>query len=283
MGASSDIVNVFIGLSAVGYQRLPDVPFGIYVYVLAEGLPLWVFAAFGSAVSIFNRRKTDLFLLTWLILAVIIALIPPHFGHRYIYLIAPASVFAGVGFASTIHKPSLTLGKLNYGFSSSLLIMALLMSSAAFALPFQLSQYPQYHIESQILSFQWIYADASSYSTQIKLGEFLRLNSPNGSSILVHGWAAEIYYLADELPPLKYVWTRPNPGFRIPEEEYNRLIEGVRNREYTYVVFFDNSFNALKSRNDDPLVKETFVCYYYIGNIDNAFIFCKHYSTRLAE
>jgi len=279
-GALGNMVDVFINKTLVGYQSMSDVPFGIIFNVVAQGLPLWVFAIFGLLFSI-RKKKFDLFLIGWLAFAVMIAAFPPHFGHRFIYLIAPASILAGLGITITLDNLNGGLRKkkrtLNGKFVTALLMVALLTLSLLTAFVFQLGQYPQYHMTSQLFNFSWGYADSSSYSTQTKLAEFLRLGSASDSQILVHAWSAEIYYLAGKLPPSKYVWTRPD-GIQIPESEYNRLIESVKNHEFEFIVFFDNSFAALRYRISDPIVNQTLNNYFYYGNIDNAFIFSWHNS-----
>lgn len=279
-GALGNVVDVFINQTLIGYQSLSDVPFGIIFYTVAQGLPLWIFAIFGLLVSL-KKNKFGLFLIGWLAFAVVIAAFPPHFGHRFIYLVAPASILAGVGITITLNSLNNGLRKkknnLNGEFVMALFMVALLTLSLPIAFVFQLGQYPQYHITSQLFNFSWGYADSSSYSTQTKLGEFLRLNSASDSSILVHAWSAEIYYLAGKLPPSEYVWTRPD-GIKIPESEYNRLIESVKNHEYEFIAFFDYSLATLRYRMGDPIVNQTFSEYFYYGNIDNAFIFSRHNS-----
>jgi hypothetical protein len=139
-----------------------------------------------------------------------------------------------------------------------------------------MEQYPQYQIDSKYLNFRWLYADSASYSCQTELGEFLRSNCLPGNSILVHGWASDIYYLAHKLPPSKYAWSRPdNMTLTIPEDEYSKLVADVKNQEFEFVVVFDSNLEALENRRDDPIVNQTLNTYSYYGNIDNALIFRK--------
>ncbi|MFX0212179.1 MAG: glycosyltransferase family 39 protein, partial [Candidatus Hodarchaeota archaeon] len=279
-GILGNVVDVFISQTLIGYQSLSDVPFGITFYTVAQGLPLWIFAIFGLLVSL-RKNKFRPFLIGWLAFAAVIAAFPPHFGHRFIYVIAPASVLAAVGITITLDNLGNGLKKkkknLNGRFVMALFMVTLLALSLPIAFVFQLGQYPQYHITSQLFNFSWGYADSSSYSTQTTLGQFLRLNGTPDSSILIHAWSAEIYYFAGKLPPSKYVWTRPD-GIKIPESEYNRLIEGVKSHEYEFIVFFDHSLAALRYRMGDSIVNQTFSKYFYYGNIDNAFIFSRHNS-----
>jgi hypothetical protein len=142
-----------------------------------------------------------------------------------------------------------------------------------------MGQYPQYQINDKYLNFQWQYADSTNYSTQIKLAEFLESNCPPGSSILVHGWSSEIYYLADKLPPTKYVWSLADPITNpIPEDEYDKLVASVKNLKFEFVVFFDNDLQALEYRTEDPVVNQTLNRYFFVGNIGNALIFSKYNS-----
>jgi 4-amino-4-deoxy-L-arabinose transferase-like glycosyltransferase len=113
MGASGNLIAVFIS-SAIGHQSLPDVPFGISLYVVAQGLPLWIFAILGFRYSFSKWGKFRLFLIGWIIFAVVIAAFPPHFGHRYIYLVAPVSILAGVGALTTYGNLRFGLKKRSY-------------------------------------------------------------------------------------------------------------------------------------------------------------------------
>jgi 4-amino-4-deoxy-L-arabinose transferase-like glycosyltransferase len=277
MEALGNIITVFIYLSLGGHLTGKDVPLGILLSVVAQGLPLWILAVLGFIGVVFKRNKFSFLLIGWLLFGIAIASFPPHFGHRFLYLIGPTSVLAGVGVTTTIKRLKISLKKRsNSGFVFSLFATVLLIMSLPIAIVAQKEQYPQYNIDSNCLNFQWLYADETNYFTQTRLGEFLRSNCPPESSILVHGWAAEIYYLADKLPPSKYVWSRPDPGVvEIPENEYSKFVEGVEHREFEFVVFFDNSRETLEFRRDDPVVNQTLNNYFYFGNIDNALIFTK--------
>lgn len=281
MGILNDLFDVFINRTLIGYQGLPDVPFGITFYVIAQGLPLWLFAVLGFVVVSNRRSKFDLFVVGWLIFSAGMAMFPPHFGHRYVYLVAPASILAGIGISRALSnlKPSVEKGGkgLTGRHVKPILLAVLLLLSSSFALVFQADQYPQYDINSSYLNFQWGYADSDSYSSQVRIGDFLRSNSSTGSQVLVHGWAPEIYYLADKLPPSKYVWTRPAHGvFSIPENEYSHLVESVKNHEFEYVVLFDTSLAALEFRKEDAIVVQVLSEYFYVGSIGNGMLFSKY-------
>jgi hypothetical protein len=93
----------------------------------------------------------------------------------------------------------------------------------------------------------------------------------------VHGWSSEIYYLADKLPPLpRYAWSLNTSSNGVPENEYDKLVEMVNNQQFKFIVFFDNSRDALENRRNDPVVDQTLDRYFYYGNIDNALIFSKY-------
>lgn len=277
-GALGDIINVFINKTLIGYQTLPDVPFGIIFNVVAQGLPLWIFALIGLIFSI-RKNKFSSFLIVWLALGIAITAFPPHFGHRFVYLIAPASVLAGLGVSKMLDNFKNGLKK-NLGGKHVFrwLTLSLLMLSLPVAFVFQAEQFPQYNITSKFLNYSWLYADCSSYSAQIKVGEFLKENTSNNSKILVHGWSSELYYLANKMPPSEYVWTlRSGVEVQVPESEYNRLVESVKNREFEFIVFFDSSLAALNNRINDPIVNETLNSNQYVYNcsMENAQIFSR--------
>jgi hypothetical protein len=281
VGALGSLITVFIE-SLMGHLAPSNFPIQIFLYVIAEGLPLWIFAFLGSIQSVF-RSKVRFLLIGWTVFGIAVALFPPNFGHRYIYLVAPASILAGMGVERAFDSLRSGLSRarskkrLDRRLIFSLFAIALLIGSLAIAVTVQGEQYPQYNINSNFLNFQWLYADSASYSTQIGLGEFLKTNCAPGDSILVHGWSAEIYYLADKLPPLAdYVWSVQGSGVEIPENEYDKLVESVKDQQFKFVVFFDNSRSALENRRDDPVVDETLDWYFYFGNIDNALIFSKY-------
>jgi len=278
-GAINNILYIFIERTLLTHPKRPALPFAIKFNVIVQGLPLWIFSIFGVIVTVTRKRKYEIIFIVWLILTMIMAGFPPQFGHRYIYLLAPASIFAGIGLAATLKElrlESLKQPEVSYSSITSLFLILLLLLSFAPSVYFQREQYPQYHIFSKSLNFIWRYADADSFNTQVKLTEFLRLNTSKEGRILVHGWTSTIYYLAGKLPPSKHVWTAPGTTLGVPEDEYKRLVQDVKKLEFEYVIFFDSSFAALERRRWDPIVEQTLSKYYYIKNLGNAFIFGKY-------
>lgn len=279
IGAIDEILHIFFDLTLGGHLKLPDVPFGITFNVLIQGLPLWILSIIGAIAVLQANRKNHkhMILYCWGLFAVILAVFPPHFGHRYIYIIAPGSVFAGIGFNFALRTIAKRIKpfKLSYDFIIRLIVVIFLTLSFIPSLYFQIIQYPQYHINSESLNLQWRYADADNYETQINVSEFLQNNTSEDEQIFIHTWGGIIYYFSNRLPPSIYVWTVPGIGADIPEDEYDRLIEKIRQTNFSYVVIFDSNLEAIRHRDWDPVVELTLRKYFFVGNIDNAQIFGK--------
>ena len=120
---------------------------------------------------------------------------------------------------------------------------------------------------------EWRFADEQSFENQTALAEYLRTNVPKNSKILVHGWAAEIYWLSGFEAPT-YPWT--NPSTMIPASEYQILVNLVQNLSIDHVVLFAQSQKALRNEVDDPIVNNTLKKYFFEKQIDNAWIFSKY-------
>jgi hypothetical protein len=263
-GALGNIFDVFINKTLTGYQSLPDVSFVILLNVAMQALPLWLFAIWG--LCSWKKNKFNFFVLSWLVFALAVAAFPPHFGHRFVYLTAPASILAAIPLSKISFKNSAKrFNRINL---PGALTVSLLILSIVIAFSFQVQQYPQYNITSNGQYYVWSYADSDSYSSQIKLSDFLRTHTSPDGKVLVHGWAAEIYFLADKMPPSEYVWTRPD-GVTIPVSEVNRLVDSVKNHEFEYVVFFFNEAN-------DSIVNQTLNSYYFLGFMGNAFVYTRN-------
>lgn len=276
--AISNIFHIFFELTLFGHTASPDVPFGITFNVIVQGLPLFVSSIYGVvALALTNRKTKHVILYEWVLFALILALFPPHFGHRYIYLIAPVSVFAGIGLDFVLLEITKRIQhfKLNYGLIVTIVLSTVIITSVIPSTYFQSKQYPQYNINSESLNLHWLYADADSYETQIKLGEFLKKNTTENDPIFIHAWGAEIYYLANKMPPSIYVWTVPGMGVNIPEDEIARLVETIRQIKFKYIVMFDDNLETLRNRSWDPIVKQTLLKYFFVGSIGNAQIFGK--------
>lgn len=247
----------------------------ITLNAVIQGLPLWIFGTCGFVISVLRRAKYDAFLTGWLLCAIGMALFPPNYGHRYIFLVAPASILAGISFC--VFAAKLGTRRPHKVKSTLFITFLILVVSAVPAIHFQRQQYPQYHMDFSLSDSRWMYADADSYNTQMLLSEYLRSNTPYGEEVLIHGWAPEIYYLSGMMPPSVYAWTAP-PA-EVPPDEYSRLVEHVKNQTFYHIVFFASNITTLRHRIHDPIVRNALLYYFYIHHIGNALIFCKYDST----
>lgn len=259
------------------FTNLQDVPIFIKYLITIENLPVWLFSIVGIVVSIKERSENNIQLLVWAFLFSSISVIPPTFGHRVILLLPSVSILAGLGLNFTYERINekmyhkqiyIKAKKFKYAYFFIIILIGSILIPSVF---YQSKQYPNMNFSYE--GMEWAYAD-SEYNTQIEVSKYLVNNTSPKSIIFVHGWAAEIYWMSEKLPPSKFVWSL----LSLPEEEENRLIELTKETGFDYVVVFSSNKKDIFDRAEsyDPITKYFLLYYFYDKNIDNAHIFNKY-------
>lgn len=257
---------------------LPHAPASLVFIIIVQGLPLWVFGGLGTSVAVIRRTIYDKFVLLWLIVFCFVASRPPSFGHYYQQIIPQMSFLAGMFISQIFNRISITRVKSIFtskNFSleetATVAVVALLIMTLIPAAYVQSIQFPNYNIKWEFV--EWRFADGQSFQNQTYLAQYLREHTPRNSKILVHGLAAEIYWLSGFEAPV-YPWS--NPHTMLPESEYQTLVSLVQNLTIDRIVLFAQDYNMLLYTLDDPIVNSTLRKYFFEKQIDNAWIFSKY-------
>jgi hypothetical protein len=274
------LVNLYFRTFSFG-STASDVPVYIKFMISVQNLPVWAFSAVGVFFAVKSRSKNHLMVLVWALLFFAVALIPPTFGHRFDLLLPPASILASIGViyfarsSSGLISRRFSAGPQNKKaiyFASALLVVILFVPSFYF----QSMQYPQMNLNSG--GMVWNYAD-SDYETQIQVSHYLSSHMSANDSLFVHGWSAEIYWLAGKSSPSPYVWST---GL-LPQSEQIKIENLIKSTSFEKVVLFSNSMDDLFVRANfgDPIIRDILYYYSFDTQIGNAFVFSKHSGTGL--
>jgi len=258
--------------------NLTHIPLSLFFVVVIQGLPLWIFGCLGAALAVIRRTIFDKLILLWLAIFLVVVSRPPSFGHYYQQIIPPMSLLAGT-FVSQIFsgisirrvKSIFTAKNFSAVETATVAVIALLLMTSIPAAYMQSIQFPNYNIKWEFV--EWRYADGQSFENQTRLAQYLAANAPRNNSILVYGWAAEIYWLSGFEAPT-YPWT--NPSTMIPKSEYQILVNLVKNSSIDCIVLFAQDQKSLRLELDDPIISSTLRKYFLEKQIDNAWLFSKY-------
>jgi len=287
--------TVFFYFKTIHYFSMPDVPLGIKFLILVEGLPLWLFSIFGFIICILRHDRFDTFLMVWTLIFLFYVVIPPTFGHHYAQVIAQGSILSAISLA-TILSNIVKSGSIKKFFRNykqnitSIFIITILITSFVPSIFLQTKQFPNLDIHWEFID--WGYGGDPgpwTYEKQLELGSYLRAHVSENGQVLVYGWVATAYWLSGHRAPSKYVLTlkgstRASYPY-IPEEEFQRVADMVRDGIFEYIVLFSPDLERLEWRRDadpiieyDPIVDYTLQKYFYVKNISYAQIFSKYNS-----
>jgi len=257
---------------------LPRIPLSLFFVVIIQGLPLWIFGCLGTSIAAIRRTISDKLILLWLAVFCFATSRPPSFGHYFQQIIPPMSLLAGAFISQmfggiNIRKAKSIFTKSNFNATEAATVgvIVLLLITSIPAAYMQSIQFPNYNIKWEFV--EWRFADGQSFENQTYLAQYLRMNIPRNRKILVHGSAAEIYWLSGFEAPA-YPWS--NPPTMIPESEYQTLVNLVQNLSIDRIVLFAQDQKALHQKLDDPIVNSTLRKYFFEKQIDNAWIFSKY-------
>ena len=260
------------------FYPVADFTLDILFLILAEGLPLWLFCISGFIACYLRLNKYDKLSIIWMLCFLGLALIPPFLGHHFTFVMAPTSLLAGLGFSSINNYVKLRpLRNFLSGYRQNIkgmLVVFILVLSLVPSIYFANLQYPNLHIHWRFVHFDYAGAQGPwTYEKQLEVGNFLKSNTSEDSKILIHDLWATPYWLSGHIAPSRYIST--TEIFTIPEEEFQRLADMVKNREFEYVVIISEDLESLEERRDDPIVNYTLdtTRYLHVKTILNAQIF----------
>jgi len=264
-----------------GYVRLPNVPAGHIFLTIAEGLPLWLSSVYGFILCA-KSKKYKKILVYWMVLFLCVASIPPNFGHHYLQVVAPASILSGIALAAMLNNiTSMSVGGFfgNRKQKIATLYIVIIILSFIPSTFLQFIQYPDLHIHWWFID--WDYGGAPgpwTYDKQLELGNFLETRTSSNEQIFVHAWWATPYWLSEHSAPSKFISTVRDPLIHtIPEEEFQRLANMVKNRTFTYIIIVSQNLEELEQRREgDPIINYTLQEYFFVKSIVNAQIFSKY-------
>jgi len=227
------------------------------ILLIAEALPLWILGVGGALSCIVDYQTQHLKSLLWLLLFSATAVIPPSFGHMYLVIVPPLSIFAGIYMKKLLNsKPSIHV----------LVLFAILLITSAF---FQTLQYPNTTIQNIPQLSTWdgylLYSDLRTYNEQISLATYLRQHSGPLDEILVYGMDPALYWISGYKSPTRDAWS-----WHETIENRDIILEKLKNHEFRYVVLFERLIEQYPKdgiidfvRNNYRIVKIIGLAYVY--------------------
>jgi hypothetical protein len=212
-------------------------PFEYNFRILLAGSGLFLFSAVGLIKILRSvKKEREYFLVLWLSLASLFTLIPPAYGHYYLFLIPPGAIFAGIGVVYSIKAQQ------NKRLFILLIIILLLVTELVV-----LNNLPNSN-----LGIKWLEHRSSSlesYNQQIRFAEFIKNSTNSTDEIFISGWEPTVYWLSERLP---------FGGVRASYHPKLNSLAGLKNQgNLTLVIFFDDSENVTK--HYDFLSDETII------------------------
>jgi len=270
------LISYFLRIPS--FYPVADLSLDILFLILAEGLPLWLFCISGFIICYHRLNKYDKISIIWMLCSLFLALIPPFFGHHFTFMMAPASLLAGLGFSLISNYVKLRplrnfFGSYRQNIKGMIVVFILILSLVP-SIYFTNLQYPNLHIHWRFVHFDYGGARGPwTYEKQLEVGDFLKSHASEDSKILIHDLWATPYWLSGHIAPSRYVST--TEIFTIPEEEFQRLADMVKSREFKYIVIISEDLESLEERRDDPIVNYTLdtTRYFHVKTILNAQIF----------
>ncbi len=284
-GAISELVKqtVLNFLPGSAYFAKANVNYGIKFLDVAQGLPLWLFAFLGLIACILkqkNYRWRAIIPFSWFLLFLMVAGIPPNYGHHFSIVIAPAAICVGISLGlvlDNIKSKSITSLFSEYEKNiTNIFLIILLLFSFIPAIFFSVKQYPNSNINWEFVS--WVCTgnvQIVDYKQQLEIAEYLNKNTIEEDNILIHAWGgATIYWLTGHEAPSKHTFLRPPFTPKVPLQEVDRVLKMISERNFKSILLFAQNITKLDST--DPIVKLTLNKYYYIQNIGNAYVYEKY-------
>jgi len=218
--AIKNIVNYVIK-SYIGNTTTPMkyVPIHYFILIISQGIIMWYLAIVWiiNFLKIKTKTRNDKFILIWFLCGLVAAIIPPSYGHYYIFLIAPASIMIGETIAQNFKKKSFLI----------ILVILIVISLLA-----QSTQWNGMTINTK----NNIYATYSGFITKQSQREtinFLKNNLNENETFIAFGWDPELYWLTKRKPPTKSV------SFFKPEH----FLETIKNKNVKYILIFNEQRN----------------------------------------
>jgi len=254
-GALDDALAVAQRNAATHRVINPDVTFGHYFMIIVEGLPIWVMAFIGSLVLLRRAGYRAGFVFASLIPTLLVILyLTPRFGHRFQAILPMAAIAGGL---AVDHLISLYSRRRRRNYVGTFLratalsgLIGIVLLTVVPSIWLQAKHFPNYNIHWQFIDWDWAFAE--SYDQQLTIANYLKEHAKPEDRILLHGWFPELYWLSGYQAPSIFVYSYRGPGVDISDDEYNKLVQGVKTGEFAYVGFLDWSsdevIDAVRSR-----------------------------------
>jgi hypothetical protein len=251
-------------------------PFDWTLLTLVEGLPLWLLSMYGILVCILRLNKTYSYLLGWAFISWVLLLVEPrHFGHHILFIVPAASILSGIALSSLITDIHSTSFRERSQKAATILIIFIVLLSFVPSIFFQAKQYPNFSIDWKYnlgntisVGVYWRAEMEGNYGIQMSIANYLRSIKVNDGEVLLHGWFPHLYWLSGLGAPSAYICT-----FRdwapIPDSEYQRLVNMVKEHDFKVIVLCNNS-------PKDAITGSTFGGYFYIKSIGDVQIFSRN-------
>jgi len=258
-GALNNLIDcVVVRLFTVYVPHLilgSDISLKTQILTLVGGLALVLFSIFGMLICIRRRNRNDRYLMCWVLLFLMLFILKNrYFGHYYLAMLPPASILSGIKLGSALKGAKLETVRDFFRwykeYAATIFIIVVLILSFIPSIPFQIFQSSYYR-----------------YDQQVELANYLRSHTSKDGQMLAHGWIPTAYWLSGIEAPSVYLATFRNVS--IPEDEYQRILNGVRKGDFEYIVFG-------YIPPEDPIKQVTLIKYFYVKNIGDIMIYSKY-------
>lgn len=163
-------------------------PFNYNFLIFLEGSVLFLFSVIGLIkVLKSEKERKDYFLLSWLFFALFSTLIPPAYGHYYVFSIPPLAVFAGTGLVYVID--SRQDKKLFF-----LIVAILLLITSRLVI----GHFPDSKLNTGYLWWGW--SSLESYDQQVRVAEFIRNTTSEDDRIFMSDWEPSLFWYSNRKP-----------------------------------------------------------------------------------
>ena len=169
---------------------------GYILLIIFEGSLLLLFSIIGIK-KVFSKvklTKNELFIIAFFIFTLIFSIIPPAFGHYYLFLIPSLAIFSGIGIVYVLKTKQ---DKKLFFF----LVIILVVLTGWLVL----NHYPDSKLELGSFNYGW--SSLKDYNQQILVSEYVKNVTLPEDRILIWGWEPTIYWLSERrnIFPFDYI------------------------------------------------------------------------------
>jgi len=241
-GVLDDLLRVCRGAGPSYLAMNTDVPLGHYFMTVVQGLPIWVAASIGVLILLGRLDYRAGFTFAALVPPLfLICGLPPRYGHKFQAILPMAAIAGGLALD---HLTSLYSRRRPRNYVKALLratalsgLIGIVLLAIIPSVWLQAKHFPNYNIHWRFVDWDWAFFRSSDQ--QRAVAYYLKEHAQRSDPILLHGAFMDIYWLSGRGAPSVYVSSYRYPGVVIPDDEYNKLVEGVKTGQFAYVGFLD--------------------------------------------